>query len=198
MLGVAGSGAGRTAVLTAGVAGLSAGALSMAIGEFVSVSSQADAEAADRAREARELAAQPRAELDELTAIYRQRGLEPDLARQVAEALMRADPLAAHLRDELGHSEALLGRPVQASLASAASFAVGGVVPLLVGVLVGGTARAIVIAVAALAALIALGAAGAVAGGASLWRGALRVGLGGVVAMAITYGIGHLIGGAVT
>jgi VIT1/CCC1 family predicted Fe2+/Mn2+ transporter len=197
MLGVVASGASRTAVLTAGVAGLTAGALAMAIGEYVSVGSQADAEAADRRREVMELATQPASELNELIAIYRRRGLDPDLARQVAEALTRADPLASHLRDELGHTEALLGHPVQAAFASASSFAVGAAVPLLAALFFGASLRAPAIAAAALVALLALGVAGAAVGGAPMRRGAFRVASGGVLAMIVTYGIGHLVGSSI-
>jgi VIT1/CCC1 family predicted Fe2+/Mn2+ transporter len=197
MLGVAASGADRAGVLTAGVAGLTAGALAMAIGEYVSVGSQADAEVADQRREATELARQPSFELDELTGIYQRRGLEADLARQVAQALTRSDPLGSHLRDELGHSDVLLGRPAQAALASAGSFALGAAVPLTAAVLAGPSVRAAAIALAALVALIMLGIAGAAVGGAPLRRGTLRVTLGGALAMLLTYGIGHLVGRAV-
>jgi VIT1/CCC1 family predicted Fe2+/Mn2+ transporter len=194
MIGVAASGAGRTAVLTAGLAGLSAGASAMAIGEYVSVGSQADAEAADRAREARELKDDPVAERDELRRIYVERGLPEDLAREVAASLHRRDPLAAHLRDELGHTPASAARPLQASLASAGSFAVGGVLPVGAAAVAPSSVRSLVVAVAALAALVGLGALGASLGGANLRRGMLRVGLGGLVAMIVTYGIGQLVG----
>ena len=194
MIGVAASGAGRTAVLTAGVAGLTAGASAMAIGEYVSVGSQADAEAADRAREARELRDDPAAERDELRRIYVERGLPEDLAGQVAASLHRRDPLAAHLRDELGHTPASAARPLQASLASAGSFAVGAVLPVGAAAVAPSSVRSLVVAVAALVALVGLGALGASLGGASLRRGMLRVGLGGLVAMIVTYGIGQLVG----
>lgn len=131
MIGVAGSGAARNAVLTAGLAGLTAGSLAMAIGEYVSVSSQSDTEAADAARERRELAESPEAEQIELARIYFERGLPADLAEEVATALMARDPVGAHLRDELGQTEQSLGRPAQAAVASAASFALGALVALV-------------------------------------------------------------------
>ena len=131
MVGVAASGAAAATVLTAGIAGLAAGSMAMAAGEYVSVSSQVDVERGDRAKEQRELAADPHAELAELAGIYRDRGLPDDLANQVAQALHAADPLAAHLRDELGHSQLTAARPLQAAAASAASFLIGGLLPLL-------------------------------------------------------------------
>ena len=194
LIGVAASGAGRSAVLTAGVAGLTAGASAMAIGEYVSVSSQADTEAADEARERRELRDDPDAELAELRRIYVERGLPDDLADQVATTLQRQDPLATHLRDELGHSSASTARPLQASLASAVSFAVGAILPIAAAALSPSGIRSLVVALAALAALVGLGALGARLGGAGLRRGMLRVGLGGALAMTITYGIGQLVG----
>jgi VIT1/CCC1 family predicted Fe2+/Mn2+ transporter len=196
MIGVAGSGAARDAVLTAGLAGLTAGSLAMAIGEYVSVSSQSDTEAADAAREGRELVENAEAEQLELARIYRDRGLPADLADQVATALMTSDPLGAHLRDELGQTEHSLGHPTQAALASAVSFALGAVVALVAGVFAPDNARVVTVGVAAAAALVALGVAGAAAGGASLRRGGLRVAAGGVLAMLITFGIGHLFGTA--
>ena len=194
MLGVAGSGAGRAAVLTAGIAGLTAGAAAMAIGEFVSVSSQSDAEAADRARESRELRDNPDAELSELRRIYVRRGLPEDLAARVVDALHAADPLGAHLRDELGQTPATRARPLQASLVSAISFALGALIPVLGAALTSAGIRSVVVAGAGLAALALLGAAGARLGGAPVLRGLARVGLGGAAAMGITYGIGHLLG----
>lgn len=194
MIGVAASGAARNAILTAGLAGLTAGSLAMAIGEYVSVSSQADTEAADANREQAELAASPGAELAELAHIYRERGLPDPLAEQVAAGLMESDALGSHLRDELGQTEHSLGRPVQAALASALSFAVGATVALLAGVAAPAAARAVTVGVVAVLALIALGVAGAAAGGASLRRGGLRVAVGGVLAMLITFGVGHLFG----
>ena len=194
MLGVAGSGAGRAVVLTAGIAGLTAGAAAMAIGEYVSVSSQSDAEAADRAREAAELREHPGAELAELRRIYVRRGLSEHLATEVAEALHAADPLAAHLHDELGQTPANRARPAQASMVSAASFGLGAVIPVLAAALASAGARGAAVATAGLAALAVLGALGARLGGASVLRGTARVGLGGAAAMAITYGIGQLLG----
>jgi VIT1/CCC1 family predicted Fe2+/Mn2+ transporter len=180
-------------VLTA-VAGLLAGALSMAAGEYVSVSSQADTEQADLARERAELATQPEAEHAELTGIYTSRGLEPALAAQVAAQLMAHDALGAHARDELGLSELTLARPLQAALASAASFAAGAALPLLVALLSPG--RAIVPATIAgsLVLLVVLGAVAARLGGAPILRGAVRVTFWGAVAMATTALVGHFFG----
>ncbi|MBW4029464.1 MAG: VIT family protein [Acidobacteria bacterium] len=194
LVGVAASGAGRNAILTAGVAAVSAGAMSMAIGEYVSVSAQADTEAADRRREADELAADPSGELRELTTIYESRGLPHELAVEVAAALHAQDPLAAHLRDELGHTEAGAARPIQAAVASAASFAVGALVPLLAATLAPAGLRTVVIAAITLMALSVLGVVGAALGSAPRLRGALRVGVGGALALALTYGIGALFG----
>ncbi|MFA6124941.1 VIT family protein [Sphingomonas sp.] len=184
----------QSAILATGIAGLVAGAMSMAAGEYVSVSSQADTEAADRAREAAELQDDPKAETNELAAIYRQRGLDKALAMQVAEQLMAHDALGAHMRDELGIHEAIEARPVQAALASAASFAVGAIFPVLMAFLFRGTALIEAVVVATLFLLAALGAAGAHVGGASLWKGALRVLFWGALAMAVTAGIGHVFG----
>jgi len=197
LVGVAASGAGRNAILTAGVAALSAGAMAMAIGEYVSVSAQADTESADRRREESELAADPASELAELTAIYERRGLPPELASQVAAALQETDPLAAHLRDELGQTEEGAARPFQAAGASAASFAAGAVVPLLVAAFAPAGGRSVLIAAVTLVALCALGVVGAALGGAPRTRAALRVGVGGALALAVTYGIGALFGSAV-
>ncbi|MDQ1121367.1 MULTISPECIES: VIT family protein [Pseudoxanthomonas] len=183
MVGVAASGAGQGALVATGVAGLVAGAMSMAAGEYVSVSSQADTERADLRLEKRELAEDPHNELIELAGIYEQRGLEPALARQVAEQLTAHDALAAHARDELGITEALRARPVQAALASAAAFSTGAVLPLLAALLFPAQARLAVI-VATLLALLASGALAARAGGASTLRGALRVTFWGALAMA--------------
>ena len=197
MLGVAAASASRGAILTAGVAGLVAGAMSMAAGEYVSVSSQRDAEQADLSLERRELAAQPRAELTELTSIYVARGVEPALARQVAEQLMVRDALAAHARDELGLAEETAARPVQAAAASAAAFAAGAAVPLIALLATPAPARVPVIVAVALLALGVLGALGARAGGATWTRAAARVVLGGGLAMAITALIGRLVGTSV-
>jgi VIT1/CCC1 family predicted Fe2+/Mn2+ transporter len=181
-------------VLVAGVAGLVAGALSMAAGEYVSVSSQADTEQADLDLERRELASDPVAEEDELTAIYVGRGLEPDLARTVARQLTMKDALAAHARDELGLTAEFAARPLQASLASAATFAIGAGVPVLSIVLAPPAALAIVVSIVSLLCLVALGAVAARAGGASMVRGAARVALWGLLAMAATAGVGELFG----
>lgn len=197
MIGVAGSGASRAAVLTAGFAGLTAGSLAMAIGEYVSVSSQSDTESADAERERRELAADPGAELAELARIYRDRGLHEALANEVATALMSTNPLAAHLRDELGQSEHSLARPVQAAVASASSFAAGATVAVVAGASAPSGTRTLFIGLAAILGLLALGIAGAAAGGSSLRRGGLRVVAGGLLAMLITFGIGRLLGTAV-
>ncbi len=197
LLGVVGAGEARAMVLTAGLAGLVAGAGSMGIGEYVSVSSQRDAEEADRAIEERELRADPRGEHAELQGIYERRGLGPDLAAQVAEELMRRDALGAHLRDELGLTDELRARPLQAAWSSFLSFTVGALLPIAAVAVSADSARAIVLVVTTLVALIALGALGAWMGGASMTRGATRVGVGGAVALALTYGVGLLIGTAV-
>ena len=196
VVGVAAANAARENVLIAGVAGLFAGALSMAAGEYVSVSSQSDTEQADLARERHELATQPEAEEDELTGIYERRGLEPELARAVARQLMAKDALAAHARDELGLTEELTARPLQAALASAASFAVGAGVPVLTVLLSPSAALVPVIGVVTLACLLSLGALAARAGGASMVVGAARVTLWGAVAMLVTAAVGRLTGSA--
>jgi vacuolar iron transporter family protein len=195
ILGVAASGASRSSILLSGIAALVAGALSMAAGEYVSVSSQRDTEVADLALEARELADDPEGELRELALIYEGRGLTPDLARQVAEQLSRGDSLAAHARDELGLAERM-ARPWQAAWASAASFTVGAAVPVLFALAPEGARAPLVVGVT-LGALCLLGAAGARLGGAPMGRAALRVGLWGAGAMALTAAIGALAGTAV-
>ncbi len=194
VVGVAAAKATPQEVLVAGVAGLVAGALSMAAGEYVSVSSQADTERADLEREKKELATQPKAEEDELTAIYARRGLPPELARSVARALMSKDALAAHARDELGQSEGLAARPLQAALASAATFAVGAGLPILTILLVPASRLAVAVSMVSLVCLTALGAVAARAGGAPVARGALRVAFWGALAMAATAGVGRLFG----
>jgi VIT1/CCC1 family predicted Fe2+/Mn2+ transporter len=194
VVGVAASEAGRHGVLVAGVAGLVAGALSMAAGEYVSVSSQADTERADRTLEKRELETKPQAEEDELTGIYVQRGLDPDLARRVARQLMAKDALTAHLRDELGLTQELAARPLQAALASAATFAVGAGVPVLAIVLAAPTSLTSTVFVVSLLCLTALGALAARTGGASMTTGAARVVFWGALAMAATAGVGKLFG----
>ncbi|MEU9075247.1 VIT family protein [Kitasatospora sp. NPDC048538] len=192
MVGIAASGASTSTVVTGGLAGLSAGALSMAAGEYVSVSSQVDVETADRAREQRELAENPEAELAELTAIYQARGVPGDLARQVAVALHEADPLQAHLRDELGQSEHTAARPLQAALASAASFLIGGLLPFL-GLFAGTTtARLWLIVAVTLLGLAVAGVLAARAAGTGVLRPTLRVVLGGGLAMAITAAVGQI------
>jgi VIT1/CCC1 family predicted Fe2+/Mn2+ transporter len=182
----------------AGVAAVSAGAFSMGIGEYVSVSSQRDTEDADRATEAAELEDDPESELAELKNIYVDRGLDEGLALQVAEALTATDPLAAHLRDELGITDEMRARPLQAASSSFASFAVGASIPLLTAVLAPSAGRAIAITVATVVAMVTLGAVGGRLGGASLWRGSLRVGIGGSAALALTYLIGVAFGTAVS
>lgn len=197
IVGVAAGGATAHTVALTGVAGLVAGALSMAAGEYVSVSSQADSENADRAREEMELASVPEAEREELTRIYEGRGLDRALAEQVAAQLMAKDALGAHLRDELGLSEALSARPVQAALFSAASFAVGAALPLLVALLVPHDAMMAAVSIAGLVLLALLGAVGARAGGAPVLRAVLRVAFWGALAFAVTALIGRLFGAAV-
>jgi VIT1/CCC1 family predicted Fe2+/Mn2+ transporter len=193
MVGVAAAGSAPGAVLTAGVAGLAAGAMSMAAGEYVSVRSQADTEGADIARERAELATQPELERAELEGIYRQRGLDAELARQVAAQLMAKDALAAHVRDELGITEALQARPLQAALASAGSFALGSLVPIAAAMLAPGSTRANV--ASTMLCLLVLGALAAYAGGSSVPKGALRVAFWGALAMAMTAVAGHFLGG---
>jgi VIT1/CCC1 family predicted Fe2+/Mn2+ transporter len=194
VLGVAASGASTTAIVTAGVAGLAAGALSMAAGEYVSVSSQRDAEEADIRLEARELRRDPGGELRELAGIYERRGLPTALAMQVAEALSKRDALAAHSRDELGLSDERLARPLQAAWASAVSFSAGAALPLLVVALTPAEVRIAATVVATLVALALLGDVGASLGGAPRRRATLRVVVWGAVAMAVTAGIGALVG----
>jgi vacuolar iron transporter family protein len=194
MLGVAASNASHSAVLTAGFAALAAGAMAMAMGEYVSVSSQRDVELADLRTERLEHRANPDAELDELTAIYRRRGLDPDLARRVAEQLTEADALGAHARDELGQHPLSTARPLQAAWVSAASFSLGALVPLLTFILAPTTSRVVLIAVSALVALGALGALGAQVGGAPRGKAAIRVLIGGGLAMGVTALVGHLAG----
>jgi vacuolar iron transporter family protein len=195
VVGVASAASNRQEVLVAGVAGLVAGALSMAAGEYVSVSSQADTERADLDRESRELATQPKAEEQELTAIYVRRGLEPDLAQRVARQLMAKDALVAHARDELGLTEEQAARPLQAALASAATFAAGAAVPIVAIIVV--PPSVVVVSGISLVCLIALGAIAARTGGASPLAGAARVGFWGALAMALTAAVGRVFGTAV-
>ena len=194
VVGVAATGAGAGAILAAGVAATVAGAMSMAAGEYVSVKSQADTEQADIAIEQRELREFPEAELQELAAIYERRGLDPALARQVAEQLTAHDALAAHARDELGISEELRARPVQAALASASAFFAGALLPMLAAVLAPAGAIGTVVIAATVAGLPLSGALAAWAGGASPLRGALRVGFWGVAAIAAAQAVGSLVG----
>jgi len=196
VLGVAAAHATRGGLLTAGVAGLVAGAMSMAAGEYVSVSSQTDTEKADLARETRELATDPVHEQQELVGIYVRRGLDRELAQQVATQLMAHDPLGAHARDELGISPATRARPVQAALASAATFAVGAALPLLVAFLSPASALVYTVAGASLLSLALLGTLAAKTGGAPVLAGATRVTLWGALAMALTAGVGALFGTA--
>ncbi len=197
IVGVAAANATQQSILVTGVAGLVAGAMSMAAGEYVSVSSQSDTENADRAREATELATVPEAEREELVRIYQGRGLERALAEQVADQLMARDALGAHLRDELGLSETTAARPIQAALSSAGSFAIGAVMPLLMVVVAPGTLLVPAVAVASLLFLAILGVVGARAGGANVWRATVRVTFWGALAFALTAGIGRLFGAAV-
>jgi VIT1/CCC1 family predicted Fe2+/Mn2+ transporter len=194
VLGVAAAHAGTSSVLVAGTAGLVAGAMSMAAGEYVSVSSQADTERADLKREEKELASEPEAELAELEGIYIGRGLDRDLAHQVAVQLMAHDALGTHARDELGISEVLRARPLQAALASAASFALGAAAPLVTVALSPDTALAPVVGSTSLVLLGGLGWLAARVGGARPWAGAARVVLWGALAMAVTAVVGALFG----
>jgi VIT1/CCC1 family predicted Fe2+/Mn2+ transporter len=194
VVGVAAAGASHDTVVLTGLAGLVAGAMSMAAGEYVSVHSQADTEKADLTRERAELEADPVAERRELTAIYVGRGLDYALANQVAGKLMEHDALGAHARDELGISEAQSARPVQAAFASAASFGLGAALPLVVAALTSGTALIAWVSGTALVFLAALGALAARVGGAGVVAGAWRVTFWGALAMAITAGVGALFG----
>jgi VIT1/CCC1 family predicted Fe2+/Mn2+ transporter len=196
MVGVAAASASHGNVLITGVAGMVAGAMSMAAGEYVSVHSQADTERSDLARESAELAKDPESEHKELSAIYVKRGLQPDLAKQVAEQLMAHDALGAHARDELGISETLRAQPVQAALASAASFAVGAALPLVVAILVPGRGLILWVALTSIVFLAVLGALAARAGGANPWVGAWRVTFWGALAMLVTAGVGNWFGAA--
>ncbi|VVC84825.1 VIT family protein [Sideroxydans sp. CL21] len=194
MVGVAAANVGRSELLVAGVAGLVAGAMSMAAGEYVSVSSQADTEQADITRERAELKAQPEHEHQELAAIYVNRGLSSELAVQVAEQLMAHDALGAHARDELGISDTLSARPVQAAFTSALTFSVGAALPLLAALLAPPTLILPVVAGVSLVVLTALGALAASAGGAPILRASLRVVFWGALAMGLTAGVGRLFG----
>src|SRR5690606_14908810 len=192
VVGIAAASASHETVLATGVAATVAGAFSMAAGEYVSVKSQADTEAADLDIERRELREDPQAELEELAAIYRQRGLEPELARTVAEQLTRHDALAAHARDELGITEELRARPVQAAMSSAAAFCAGAALPVLAALLAPRAYVEVVVSAATVAGLLISGAAAAKLGGAPVLRGALRVGFWGVLAMVAASAVGRL------
>lgn len=197
VVGVASASAGSSEVLVAGIAGLVAGAMSMAAGEYVSVSSQSDTEQADLDRERKELATQPEFEREELAQIYVARGIQPDLARQVADQLMAKDALAAHALDELGISEMTTARPIQAALTSAATFAIGAALPLLMVLISPANLLVWTVSIASLLFLALLGAVGAKAGGANVWRATLRVTFWGAFAMALTAGIGAVVGTAI-
>lgn len=197
VVGIAASGAPQSSVLLTGVAGLVAGAMSMAAGEYVSMQSQADTEGVDIEREKHELEIQPERELAELTSIYVSRGLDQPLARLVAEKLMSSDALGTHAHDELGITEALRARPVQAALASAISFAVGAIVPIATVLLAPSAWVTEVSSATALATLVILGGTAAYAGGASIVRGAVRVSFWGALAMGLTAGVGRLFSMAI-
>ena len=194
ILGVASAAASQTNVLLAGIAGLVAGAMSMAAGEYVSVSSQSDTEAADLARERRELANDPESEKRELAKIYVSRGVEPGLARQIAEQLMAKDALGAHARDELGISEITTARPVQAALTSAATFSAGAAAPLALALVSPSSWRIPAISLGSLVFLALLGMIGAKAGGANILKPTIRVTFWGAFAMGVTAGIGAIFG----
>ena len=194
ILGVASAQASQTNVLLAGIAGLVAGAMSMAAGEYVSVSSQSDTENADLARERRELANDPEFERRELANIYVSRGIDPGLARQVAEQLMAKDALGAHARDELGISEISTARPVQAALASAATFSAGAAAPLALALVSPSSWRIPAVAAGSLVFLALLGMIGAIAGGANILKPTIRVTFWGALAMGVTAGIGAIFG----
>ena len=197
ILGVAAADGTRNAIITAGVAGLVAGAASMAIGEYVSVSSQRDAEQADIAKETWELEHTPEHELDELTAIYKGKGLTQELARAVAVQLTKEDALKVHMAEELGITHLTLARPVQASVSSAGSFSVGAAIPLIAVALAASSQRIATTVVVAVLALVALGISSAKAGGAHPLQPTFRVVFGGLVAMAFTMAIGRLVGSVV-
>ena len=197
VVGVAAAGASQDSLLLTGVAGLVAGAMSMAAGEYVSVQSQADTEAADMAKERAELATEPERELAELAAIYVGRGLDEPLARQVAEKLTAGDALAAHARDELGITETLRARPVQAAFASAAAFCAGAIIPILTALVAPAGRVAEVSSLTSLAALLVFGGLAGYAGGASISKGAVRVAFWGAFAMGLTALVGRLFGAAV-
>jgi vacuolar iron transporter family protein len=197
IMGVAAAAGGRPEILTAAIAGWAAGAMSMAAGEYVSVSSQADSETADLARERRALRERPAEEQDELAHIHEERGLKPKLAQEVAGQLMAKDALDAHAREELGFSEGAEPRPIQAAFASAVAFSLGAALPTLAAFVAPPGAIVKAVPAAALVFLVALGALGAWLGGAPIVKPALRVGFWGALAMGVTAGIGALVGKAV-
>ena len=197
ILGVAAANASRETIITAGIAGLVAGAASMAIGEYVSVSSQRDAEQADIAKEKWELEHTPEHELDELTEIYVAKGLSNQLARDVAVELTKGDALKAHMAEELGISHATMARPLQASVSSASSFSIGAAIPLVAAALASSSQRIATTIVVAVFALVALGVSSSKAGGAHPARPTARIVFGGLVAMAFTMAVGHFVGIAV-
>lgn len=194
VIGVASADGARASILIAGLSGLLAGAMSMAAGEYVSVSSQSDAEAADMERERQELIRHPAAEYQELIGIYVKRGVTRELAEQVASQLMARDALAAHARDELGIAEQTAARPIQAAMASAAAFSVGAVFPLIVALLSSADDVAPAVAILSVPILALLGALGAKIGAADIKKGAIRVTVWGILAMVVTAGMGHLAG----
>jgi len=197
IVGVAAASSSASSILVAGIAGMVAGSVSMAAGEYVSVSSQHDTEQADLARERAELASQPEAEFEELANIYMKRGIAKDLAHTVAKQLMAKDALAAHARDELGITEELTARPIQAALTSALTFAIGAFMPLLVVLVTPRAMLVYAVAITTLLFLAVLGAIGARIGGSSILKGALRVTFWGALALALTAAIGALVGGVV-
>ena len=197
VVGVAAAATSQQTILLTAFAGLVAGAMSMAAGEYVSVSSQADSERAERAKEAWELEHQPKAERIELISIYKNRGLTADLAEQVADQMTAHDALGTHLRDELGLTKHFSARPLQAALASALAFAAGAILPVILAALFSGQMLIWVVSGAALALLAALGAAGAILGGAPIWRPIVRVTFWGAAAMAATAAIGSIFGASV-
>jgi VIT1/CCC1 family predicted Fe2+/Mn2+ transporter len=197
MVGVAAASTNASEILVAGVASLVAGAMSMAAGEYVSVSSQADTENADLQKERRELAEDPESELNELTNIYVGRGVEPALARRVAEQMTAKDAFTAHARDELGLAEHVVARPIQAALTSAVTFALGAAIPLIISLLGPTALIAPIVSGGSLACLAVLGALGARAGGADIWKPTIRVTFWGAIAMAATAAIGAVVGHAV-
>ena len=197
IVGVAAASSSASSILVAGIAGMVAGSVSMAAGEYVSVSSQHDTEQADLARERAELASQPDAEFEELANIYMKRGIAKDLAHTVAKQLMAKDALGAHARDELGITEELTARPIQAALTSALTFAIGAFMPLLVVLISPRAILVYAVAITTLLFLAVLGAIGARIGGSSILKGALRVTFWGALALALTAAIGALVGGVV-